>query len=93
MDLQNCLKHVLGVYETECRYLKKINVKSDDLCRFCTSNVETITHIFISCTKTHTLWSELSLHIYRKCSERIGFNVSNIIFGEIIYFSAIVCRH
>lgn len=29
MDLQNCLKHVLGVYETECRYLKKINVDGD----------------------------------------------------------------
>ena len=29
------------------------------------------------------LWSELSLHIYRKTSERVGFNVSNIILGEI----------
>lgn len=31
----------------------------------------------------HTLWSELSLHIYRKTSKRIGFNVLNIIFGEL----------
>ena len=29
MDLQNCLRHVLGVYEPECRYLKKINVDGD----------------------------------------------------------------
>ena len=29
------------------------------------------------------MWSEWSLHIYRKISDRIGFNVSNIIFGEI----------
>lgn len=26
MDLQSCLKHVLDVYEPECRYLKKINI-------------------------------------------------------------------
>ena len=64
-------------------YLKKINVMTNDSCRFCTSNTETIAHIFTSCSKTQTLWSELSLHIYRKMSERIGFNVSNIMFGEI----------
>ena len=64
-------------------YLKKICVKTNDLCRFCTSNIETIMHIFTPCTKTQTLWSELSLHIYRKLSERFGFNVSNIMFGEI----------
>lgn len=37
---------------------------------------------FFSCDIIHTLWSELSLHIYRKTSKRIGFNVLNIMFGE-----------
>lgn len=45
-------------------YLKKINVKTTDICGFCKSNVETIIHVFISCEKIHTLWSELSLYIY-----------------------------
>lgn len=29
MDLQDCLKSVLGVYEPECRYLKKIRINAD----------------------------------------------------------------
>ena len=64
-------------------YLKKINVTTDDNCRFCTNNVESLLHVFTSCDKTRILWSELSLHIYRKTSERVGFNVANIILGEI----------
>ena len=63
-------------------YLKKISIKSTDCCRFCDKNVETILHIFTSCEKTQPLWSELSLYIYRKTHERVGFNVSNIIFGK-----------
>lgn len=63
-------------------YLKKINIKSLDSCGFCKKNVETIVHVFFSCDIIHTLWSELSLHIYRKTSKRIGFNVLNIMFGE-----------
>jgi hypothetical protein len=43
--------------------------------------VESLLHT--SCDKTQILWSELSLHIYRKTSDRVGFNVSNIILGEI----------
>lgn len=46
-------------------------------------NVYTIIHVFISCDKVQTLWSDLSLHIYRKTSERVSFNVSNIILGEL----------
>lgn len=38
--------------------------------------------IFISCQKIHTLWSDLSLYVYRKTSERVGFNMSNIILGQ-----------
>lgn len=46
-------------------------------------NVETIIHVFISCDKVQTFWSDLSLHIYRKTTERVGFNVLNIILGEL----------
>ena len=63
--------------------MKKINVKTNDCCRFCTNNVETMIHVFTSCVITRTLWNDLSLHIFLKTSERVGFNVSNIILGEI----------
>ena len=62
--------------------MKKINIKSTDCCRFCDKNVKTILHIFFSCENTQPLWNELSLRIYRKTRERVGFNVSNIIFGK-----------
>lgn len=65
------------------KYLKKINIKTSDCCGFCMENVETIIHVFIACDKVQTLWSDLSLHIYRKTSERVGFNVSNVILGDL----------
>ena len=35
------------------------------------------------CEKVLRVWSELSLHIYATTSKRIGFNVRNVIFGEL----------
>ncbi|XP_055995578.1 uncharacterized protein LOC130046786 [Ostrea edulis] len=63
-------------------YLKKISIISDDCCSFCKENVETMQHMFMSCSYTLALWNNLSMHIFRKTSKRIGFNVSNVIFGE-----------
>lgn len=37
----------------------------------------------ISCEKIHTLWSELSLYVYRMNFERVGFNMSDIILGQL----------
>ena len=64
-------------------YLRKINIKSLDNCGFCEKSVETIVHIFTTCDKIHTLWTELSLHIYRRTAVSVEFNLSNIIFGEL----------
>ncbi|XP_056019638.1 uncharacterized protein LOC125668194 [Ostrea edulis] len=64
-------------------YLKKINVVSFDCCTFCNDEVETIQHVFIGCEKLSILWSNLSMHIYKTTSKRIGFNVLNILLGEL----------
>eukprot|EP00105_Crassostrea_gigas_P040116 XP_019924264.1 PREDICTED: uncharacterized protein LOC109619185 [Crassostrea gigas] len=64
-------------------YLKKIKVVSSDCCSFCKHEVETIQHVFINCEKVSTIWSNLSLHIYHATSLRLGFNVVNILFGEL----------
>ena len=58
-------------------------MKSLDNCGFCEKNVETILYIFTNCDKIHMLWTELSLHIYRKTAVNVEFNLSNIIFGEL----------
>lgn len=68
-------------------YLKQINIKSLKAVGFVRKNVETIVHIF-SCGIISTLWSELSSYL-RKTSERIGCNVLNIIFGELL----LACRN
>lgn len=64
-------------------YLKKINVSTDDCCSFCKEDVETIQHVFIKCLEILPLWNKLSMHIYCKTTNRIGFNVNNVMFGEI----------
>jgi exonuclease III len=64
-------------------YLKKIHVKSTDICNLCKTETETLQHIFVSCSEVLTLWSALSLHIYRTTSKRVGFNFRNIILGEL----------
>jgi exonuclease III len=64
-------------------YLKKIKILDDDICSFCNSESETIEHIFFSCTKVISLWNSLSLEIYNTTAERVGFNKTNVIFGEL----------
>lgn len=64
-------------------YLKKINVISYDVCGFCKENVETIEHVFMTCSEILPIWNNLSMYIYRKTSNRVGFNVNNVLFGEL----------
>lgn len=60
--------------------LVEIKIKTYDCCGFCMQNVERILHHFTSCDKVH------SIHIYRKTSERIGFNVD--IESQVSYFDS-----
>lgn len=50
---------------------------------FCKDNVETISHVFIKCLEIWPLWNKLSMHFYCKTTNRTGFNVTYVIFGEI----------
>lgn len=63
-------------------YLKKIKIITNDCCTFCKEEIETIQHVFFSCTNVLPLWNDLSMSIYRKTTKRVGFNVINILFGE-----------
>lgn len=61
-----------------------MKVSTDD-CSVSKEDVETIPHVFIKCLEIPPLWNTLSIHIiiiYCKTTDRIGFNVSNVIFGE-----------
>lgn len=63
-------------------YLKKIKIIANDCCTFCKEEIETIQHVFFSCTYVLPLWNNLSMCIYRKTRKRVGFNITNILFGE-----------
>lgn len=71
--------------QTTLYYLKKINVISYDVCAFCKENVETIQHVFMTCSEILPIWNNLSMYIYRKTSNRVGFNVKNVLFGELSF--------
>lgn len=65
------------------KYLKKINTKISDWCVYCMENFETLIHVFISVIQCKK-WDWFQAHInYIDILLRIGFNVSNIIFGEL----------
>ena len=61
----------------------KIKILDNDTCSLCNNECETILHMFCMCEKVLHVWSELSLHIYATTSKRTGFNVRNIMFGEL----------
>lgn len=83
-----------------CYYLKKIKIKTDDCCRFCGNEIETILHMFVMCEKILPLWRNFSMHIYTTTSNRVGFNITNIILGEtplnvnnkVINFIILCCK-
>lgn len=79
-----------------CYYLKEIKIKTDDCCRFCGTEIETINYTARVCY----VWKSFSLHIYTTTSNRVGFNVINIILGDtplngnnkIINFIILCCK-
>lgn len=83
-----------------CYYLIKIKIKNDDCCRFCGNEIETILHMFVMCEKILPLYRNFSMHIYTTTSNRVGFNVTNIILGEtplnvnnkVINFIILCCK-
>lgn len=40
-------------------------------------------HVFMKCLEILPLWNKLSMHIYCKTTNRIGFNITDVIVGEI----------
>lgn len=58
-------------------------VISHDVCDFCKENMEAIQHVFMICSEILPLWNNLSIHIHRKTSNRVGFSVNNVLFGEL----------
>ena len=59
------------------KYLSMCNIIQSSQCRFCNSEVETLTHLFWECTTAHIFWRDLLQLIKSKC-----FNCTNLTFNE-----------
>lgn len=55
-------------------------------------NVETIQHAFMTCSEILPIWNNLSRHFYSNTSNRFGFNVNNVLFGELIIIIIVVTK-
>ena len=64
-------------------YLKKIKILDTDTCSLCHRDCETIIHMFFICEKVLHVWNDLSIRIYNTTSKRTGFNIRNVISGEL----------
>ena len=63
-------------------YLKKIKIKSSDLCFFCDHETESIEHIFFDCEIIYFLWSNLEYIIYDRTNIVVQFDKRDVIFGK-----------
>lgn len=70
-------------------YLKKINVISYDVCTFCKENVETIQHVFMTCSEILPIWNNLSMYILKKKKFQIelALMLKMYYFGELPFSS------
>ncbi len=70
-------------------YLKKINVISYDVCAFCKENVDTIQHVFMTCSETLPIWntSNLSIYFYRKMMQNRQFHIRHESLKKSFYCS------
>lgn len=65
--------------------MKKLKLVDNDICIFCKSEVEIIEYIFIFCFIVFVIWNSLSMYIYNIVLKRVGFNVINVLFGEVFF--------
>ena len=63
--------------------LTKMNILNDDLCSFCSIEVESLVHLFCNCNCIKTFWEDLFAYIANKCNlQPITWAVQDILFGR-----------
>ena len=74
------LNRILGVNKLR----NQIDNKISYLCRMCNFDVESISHMFVNCTKTKTLWKDIKDHIRHKLRININLDPLTIILGYLL---------
>ena len=61
--------------------LYKIGFRTNDLCTFCDSQPESLTHLFYHCSRSKQFWSEFELYCCLISNQRICLCLENELFG------------
>ena len=65
--------------------LAKWHIKDNNMCSFCNSKKETLMHLFIECTETAALWTQVIAYINQRYSNKIlTTEPENIILNTIV---------
>ena len=63
------------------KILEKYVPNKSNLCDFCSSEIETISHLFYECLHTKKMFHEIK-EFYKSVGINIAFNLKNVLFGE-----------
>ena len=61
--------------------LYKIGFRTKNLCTFCDSQPESLTHLFYHCSRSKQFWSEFELYWCLISNQRIRLCLENVLFG------------
>ena len=80
IKLQNFqYKYIMPIDPTN-QFLTKCNVVGSVLCKFCSMEIETVSHLFWECAHVQQFWTSLS-DLLRVCDSNINITVKTITFG------------
>ena len=65
------------------KFLCKIGIRSDDRCSFCSTDPETLKHLFWECNVVQTFWKTVETWLKADCTHILDLNISyrDIILG------------
>ena len=61
-------------------FLTKCNIVGSALCKFCTMEIETVSHMFWECAHVQQFWTSVP-DLLRVCDSNINISVKSITFG------------
>lgn len=79
--LRSCQYHLLHKSLVTNVDLLKWNLANDDKCTFCKCVPESLSHIYLTCTVSITLWRDLEQWLFQKTGILIRCTYPDIVFG------------
>ena len=72
-------KYIMRIVPTN-QFLAKCNIVGSALCKFCSMEIETVSHLFLECAHVQQFWTSVS-ELLRVCDSNINITLKTITFG------------